>query len=119
MSNEALIDWNSVFDVLHRAGAFVSIPGAMSSGWLVATVDELRSFLDDPELFHANQLGMTRGEYTEFVRTEGVLQCDGQTRAGERCKNLIPQVLLYDPERWLALKRGGWFCHCHQEVRNG
>lgn len=98
--------WKTVVEQLRSRGVTIAIP-LVFGDMLEGTLDELAGYIEDRQLFNAQYLGMTKEESREFCTTDGTIQCSGTTAAGNRCKNTLMQVLLYDPESWLKRKRNG------------
>lgn len=71
---------------------------------------QILNLKNDPEGTRASILGLTKGEYFRWLKSDGHLTCSGRNRSGSLCKNVISGTL--SAEEWKS--RQGECCHYHQ-----
>lgn len=93
--------------------ASVSILWGGGTETVTMTPDDLRVYIEDPDLGAARAAGVSREDYLVWLETEGFVQCDAVTRAGARCKNGRFGHYAEDPAQWLQRRKRGGYCTTH------
>jgi hypothetical protein len=89
----------------------IATPGGVRTIHLDPADERTARYRADPDQFAADEVGLSKDEYREWVALDGMALCGERTKSGALCKNLISRIQL-SAKDWKARHRQG-ACHSH------
>jgi hypothetical protein len=88
----------------------IAVPG----GWQTVNPNDNGTvrYVRDPDQFAADQVGLSKERYREWVALDGAALCGERMKSGTLCRNLISGTRL-PAHQWNARHRQG-VCHSHE-----
>ncbi|OYX02131.1 MAG: hypothetical protein B7Z15_19155 [Rhizobiales bacterium 32-66-8] len=77
------------------------------------TPDQVRLYLQDPDLGAAAASGVSRDDYLAWLESEGGIQCGAATQSGRRCLRSVYGAPHEEPAEWVQRRARGDYCHIH------
>ncbi|MEQ7154291.1 hypothetical protein [Brevundimonas aurifodinae] len=77
------------------------------------TPDQVRLYLQDPDLGAAAASGVFRDDYLAWLESEGGVQCGSATQSGRRCLRSVYGASHEEPAEWVQRRARGDYCHIH------
>ncbi|MFC6838584.1 hypothetical protein [Xanthomonas theicola] len=91
----------------------VNVAAPCGGATCVATSEQIAGSIVGELHLPSSLVGLTPGEYADWVGLNGHVQCCSSTASGRQCRNWATGLPITDAKQWKAFRDTHPYCHVH------